>query len=289
MNNPSTIKACLQQAQLLLNDISDSSRLDAEVLLAFVMQKNRTWLYTWSDKIPSPDQLQQFNLLVSQRQQGTPIAYLTGEKEFWSLPLQVSPATLIPRGDTEILVEVALELAQTLQQKNPQENIRILDLGTGTGAIALALASELPTAKITAVDKMPQAVELAEKNCAALGFKNVTVLHSDWFSAITLQKFHVIVSNPPYIDEQDPHLKQGDVRFEPLTALVAPNQGLADIQHIAEHAKQHLLPNGFLCVEHGWQQADAVQSVFTQSGYVGVKTVKDYGGNDRVTVASLLS
>ena len=136
---------------------------------------------------------------------------------------------------------------------------------------------------------MPQAVELAEKNRAALGFKNVTVLQSDWFSAIALQKFHVIVSNPPYIDEQDPHLKQGDVRFEPLTALVAPNQGLADIQHIAEHAKQYLLPNGFLCVQHGWQQADAVQSVFTQSGYVGVKTVKDYGGNDRVTVASFLS
>lgn len=278
----------------MLTPVSDSPRLDAEVLLAFTLQKNRTWLYTWSDKTPSPAQHQQFLQLVAKREQGTPIAYLTGEKEFWSLPLQVNPATLIPRGDTETLVEVALNVAITTAQKLQQESgqkknpepLHILDLGTGTGAIALALASELPTAKITAVDKMPQAVTLAEKNRAALGFNNVTVLQSDWFSAIARQRFHLIVSNPPYIDEQDPHLKQGDVRFEPLTALVAPNQGLADIEHIARHAKQHLLPNGFLCVEHGWQQAEAVRGVFEKNGYVGVISEKDYGENDRVTLGN---
>lgn len=284
MNNPPTIKECLQQAQRLLQPLSDSPRLDAEVLLGFVLEKNRTWLYTWSDKAPTSEQYQQFQKIVAEREQGKPVAHLTGEKEFWSLPLKVNTSTLIPRGDTETLVEVALDLAQALLQKKPQEHIQILDLGTGTGAIALALASELPTAKITAVDKMPQAVELAESNRSALGFTNVEVLQSDWFDALTQKKFHIIVSNPPYIDEHDPHLKQGDVRFEPLTALVAPNQGLADIEHITKHAKQHLLPNGFLCVEHGWQQAEAVRSVLEKNGYVEVRSEKDYGGNDRVTL-----
>lgn len=268
---------------------SDSPRLDAEVLLGFVLNKNRTWLYTWNDKSPSAEQYQRFQDVIAQRQQGKPIAHLTGEKEFWSLSLKVNPSTLIPRGDTETLVEVALQKAQGYLDKNsafPNHNqaLNILDLGTGTGAIALALASELPHAKITALDKMPQAVKLAEQNREALGFTNVTVLQSDWFSAITQKQFQIIVSNPPYIDEQDPHLKQGDVQHEPLTALTAPDNGLADIQHIIAHAKKYLTNHGVLCIEHGWQQGEAVRRMFESAGFCGVETVRDFGGNDRVTL-----
>jgi len=209
------------------------------------------------------------------------VAHLVGEREFWSLPLYVSAATLIPRPDTECLVEQALA-------RLPAAACSILDLGTGTGAIALALATERPDCAVTAVDVMPDAVALAQRNVERLGLRNVTVLQSSWFAALENRSFAMIVSNPPYIDEYDPHLAQGDVRFEPLTALVAGNAGLADLDHIVTTSRKHLLPGGWLLVEHGWTQGEAVRALFTQAGYAAVETCRDYGGNERLTLGQWL-
>ncbi|MHA1021408.1 peptide chain release factor N(5)-glutamine methyltransferase [Enterobacter ludwigii] len=256
---------------------SESPKRDAEILLEFVTGKARTYLLAFGETQLSAEQEAQLATLLARRKTGEPVAHLVGEREFWSLPLYVSPATLIPRPDTECLVEQALS-------RLPAQACRILDLGTGTGAIALALASERPDCEVTAVDVMPEAVALAQRNVARLGFPNVTVLQSSWFSALDNRTFGMIVSNPPYIDEHDPHLTQGDVRFEPLTALVAANEGLADIVHIVTTSRQHLLPGGWLLVEHGWTQGDAVRDVFIAAGYRAVETCRDYGGNDRLTL-----
>ncbi|HHA1918706.1 TPA: peptide chain release factor N(5)-glutamine methyltransferase [Enterobacter ludwigii] len=256
---------------------SESPKRDAEILLEFVTGKARTYLLAFGETQLSAEQEAQLATLLARRKTGEPVAHLVGEREFWSLPLYVSPATLIPRPDTECLVEQALS-------RLPAQACRILDLGTGTGAIALALASERPDCEVTAVDVMPDAVALAQRNVARLGFPNVTVLQSSWFSALDNRTFGMIVSNPPYIDEHDPHLTQGDVRFEPLTALVAANEGLADIVHIVTMSRQHLLPGGWLLVEHGWTQGDAVRDVFIAAGYRAVETCRDYGGNDRLTL-----
>ncbi|WGC18565.1 peptide chain release factor N(5)-glutamine methyltransferase [Enterobacter ludwigii] len=256
---------------------SESPKRDAEILLEFVTGKARTYLLAFGETQLSAEQEAQLATLLARRKTGEPVAHLVGEREFWSLPLYVSPATLIPRPDTECLVEQALS-------RLPAQACRILDLGTGTGAIALALASERPDCEVTAVDVMPDAVALAQRNVARLGFPNVTVLQSSWFSALDNRTFGMIVSNPPYIDEHDPHLTQGDVRFEPLTALVAANGGLADIVHIVTTSRQHLLPGGWLLVEHGWTQGDAVRDVFIAAGYRAVETCRDYGGNDRLTL-----
>lgn len=256
---------------------SESPKRDAEILLEFVTGKVRTYLLAFGETQLSAEQEAQLATLLARRKTGEPVAHLIGEREFWSLPLYVSPATLIPRPDTECLVEQALS-------RLPAQACRILDLGTGTGAIALALASERPDCEVTAVDVMPDAVALAQRNVARLGFPNVTVLQSSWFSALDNRTFGMIVSNPPYIDEHDPHLTQGDVRFEPLTALVAANEGLADIVHIVTTSRQHLLPGGWLLVEHGWTQGDAVRDVFIAAGYRAVETCRDYGGNDRLTL-----
>ena len=256
---------------------SESPKRDAEILLEFVTGKARTYLLAFGETQLSAEQEAQLATLLARRKTGEPVAHLVGEREFWSLPLYVSPATLIPRPDTECLVEQALS-------RLPAQSCRILDLGTGTGAIALALASERPDCEVTAVDVMPNAVALAQRNVARLGFPNVTVLQSSWFSALDNRTFGMIVSNPPYIDEHDPHLTQGDVRFEPLTALVAANEGLADIVHIVTTSRQHLLPGGWLLVEHGWTQGDAVRDVFIAAGYRAVETCRDYGGNDRLTL-----
>lgn len=256
---------------------SESPKRDAEILLEFVTGKARTYLLAFGETQLSAEQEAQLATLLARRKTGEPVAHLVGEREFWSLPLYVSPATLIPRPDTECLVEQALS-------RLPAQACRILDLGTGTGAIALALASERPDCEVTAVDVMPEAVALAQRNVARLGFPNVTILQSSWFSALDNRTFGMIVSNPPYIDEHDPHLTQGDVRFEPLTALVAANEGLADIVHIVTTSRQHLLPGGWLLVEHGWTQGDAVRDVFIAAGYRAVETCRDYGGNDRLTL-----
>ncbi|MCZ4674903.1 peptide chain release factor N(5)-glutamine methyltransferase [Citrobacter sedlakii] len=256
---------------------SDSPRRDAEILLEYVTGKGRTWILAFGETELTDVQRQQLAALLARRRRGEPIAHLIGEREFWSLPLFVSPATLIPRPDTECLVEQALA-------RLPAASCRILDLGTGTGAIALALASERPDCEVTAVDRMPEAVALAQRNATRHAITNVRILQSDWFSALAGNQFEMIVSNPPYIDELDPHLSQGDVRFEPLTALVAGDHGMADIKHIIERARAVLMPEGMLLLEHGWQQGTAVRDAFVRAGYHDVETCRDYGDNERVTL-----
>lgn len=271
-----TFRQWLTQAIARL-DASDSPRRDAEILLGHVTGKARTWILAFDETVLTAEQLAQLDALLARRANGEPVAHLVGQREFWSLPLFVSPATLIPRPDTECLVEQALA-------RLPRTACRILDLGTGTGAIALALASERPDCLLTAADVMPDAVALAARNVAHLAIDNVTVLQSDWFSALNGQQFAMIVSNPPYIDEADPHLAEGDVRFEPKTALVAADQGLADLAHIINEGRQFLQPGGFMLLEHGWKQGEAVRTLFNAAGYCDVETCRDYGDNERLTL-----
>ncbi len=266
----------LQQAISTLAG-SESPRRDAEILLEHVTGKARTWILAFGETALTADQQRELNALLARRKSGEPVAHLVGEREFWSLPLYVSAATLIPRPDTECLVEQALA-------RLPATPARILDLGTGTGAIALALASERPDCQVTAVDLMPDAVALAQRNLERLALKNVTVQQSSWFTALADQQFEMIVSNPPYIDECDPHLGEGDVRFEPRSALVAADHGLADLSHIIIQSRQHLASNGWLLLEHGWTQGEAVRNLFLQAGFAQVETCRDYGGNERLTV-----
>ncbi|MDT3664577.1 peptide chain release factor N(5)-glutamine methyltransferase [Cronobacter dublinensis] len=266
----------LKQAIHRLSD-SESPRRDAEILLGFVTGRTCTFILAFGETALADDELTRLDALLARRVLGEPVAYLTGQREFWSLPLEVSAATLIPRPDTECLVEQALA-------RLPAAPCRILDLGTGTGAIALALACERPDCQVTALEVIPEAVALARRNAQRLGIDNVTVLQSHWFSALTDARFSLIVSNPPYIDGDDPHLTQGDVRFEPKSALVAPDAGLADLDTIITGARRFLENDGWLLVEHGWRQGGAVRELFTRAGYHGVETCRDYGGNERLTL-----
>ena len=256
---------------------SESPRRDAEILLGFVTGKARTFILAFGETPLTGEQQEQLAGLLARRVRGEPVAHLIGEREFWSLPLFVSPATLIPRPDTECLVEQALA-------RLPAAPCRILDLGTGTGAIALALASERPDCQVTAVDLIPDAVALAQRNADHLGIRNIEIVQSRWFSALEGQTFSLIVSNPPYIDAQDPHLAQGDVRFEPLSALVAADNGLADLHTLIKEAPRYLLPQGWLLLEHGWQQGAAVREIFARYGWQQVETCRDYGDNERLTL-----
>ena len=271
----------LRQAAARLVD-SESPRRDAEILLGLVTGKARTFILAFGETQLSEAQLAELDVLLARRAAGEPVAYLTGVREFWSLPLMVSPATLIPRPDTECVVEQALA-------RLPTTPCRILDLGTGTGAIALALASERPDCRVVAVDKIIDAVDLAQRNAARLNIGNIDIMQSDWFSAIQGQRFQLIVSNPPYIDSEDEHLRQGDVRFEPLSALVAPDAGLADIDYLIREARTFLEPGGWLVLEHGWQQGEAVRALFHHAGFLAVETGLDYGGNERLTMGQITS
>ena len=259
---------------------SDSALLDAQVLLAFVLGKETIYLMTWPERALSTQQKLQFETLIEKRANGHPVAHLTGEREFWSLSLKVNNTTLIPRPDTEVIVEQVLNEINL----NALSCTTILDLGTGTGAVILALASELPNANCVGVDYSEQAIQLATENRDNLGFNNVTMIQSNWFENVA-GKYDVIVSNPPYIDENDQHLKQGDVRFEPLSALVAKEHGLSDIRHISTQAKMYLSTGGCLLFEHGFDQALVVQDILKEKGYVDIKTVQNYASNDRVTLA----
>ncbi|WGE42272.1 peptide chain release factor N(5)-glutamine methyltransferase [Actinobacillus equuli] len=259
-------------------------KTDANILLQAVTKRSKSAIFAFGETELSQTEMSQLEALLTRRLQGEPMAYILGEKEFWSLPLKVSPHTLIPRPDTERLVEIALDWAY--KRLKTQQTLQILDLGTGTGAIALALASELgDKAQILGVDFKAEAVALAETNRQNLGFSNVSFLQSDWFSALENQQFDLIVSNPPYIDKQDENLKYGDVRFEPLSALVAEENGLSDLQKIIQNAPLYLANNGALMLEHGWQQAQAVQQIFQQYQWDEIASFQDYGGNDRLTKA----
>lgn len=277
MSSPHAIEVLLEQATSLLLAMSDSARLDAEVLLADVLQKNRAYLYAYGDVELDPAALHLFLQYVERRKNGEPIAHITGQREFWSLSLAVNASTLIPRPDTEVLVETALRVCD-------KKNAQVLDLGTGTGAIALALAHEQPQWRIDAVDRQLQAVALAKQNAQNLQLHNVRVYESDWFSAVEENaRFDIIVSNPPYIAASDKHLCEGDVRFEPRSALVADEEGFADLFFIAHTAKKYLAENAVLLLEHGFEQGEHLRNYLSQCGYVAVKTENDYNNNARVT------
>ncbi|MDX1518620.1 MAG: peptide chain release factor N(5)-glutamine methyltransferase [Gammaproteobacteria bacterium] len=258
---------------------SASARLDAEVLLAHALRCDRSRLYARGEVVPAAEDLDRFKHLIEKRKAGQPVAYLTGVREFWSLPLEVNPHTLIPRPETECLVERALQLI-------PEDRtFNVADLGTGSGAIALALAKERPTAQILATDIDEQTLATAARNFAAHRVENITLCRSNWFESIGDRMFDLIVSNPPYIPENDPHLSSGDVRFEPRLALSAGYDGMAMLDIIIEHARHHLLPGGWLLLEHGYDQGDRVNKKLNQFGYSGFECLQDLAGRNRATLA----
>jgi release factor glutamine methyltransferase len=256
----------------------DEARLEVRMLLQSALKKDRAWLISHEHDVLQADSHQDFQALLERRLKGEPIAYILGKREFFGLDLKVTPDTLIPRPDTETIVEAALEKIAEHQA------CRVLDLGTGTGAIALAIASQRPNARITAVDVSLDALRVAKSNAAALGCGHVELLASDWCSALGERQFDVIVSNPPYIPEHDPHLQQGDLRFEPISALASGPDGLDAIRRILLEALQHLKDDGWLLLEHGYDQSNAVRMLLNQAGFDEVRSIRDLGGIERVTL-----
>jgi release factor glutamine methyltransferase len=271
------IKTLLAHTANTLASHSDSPLLDAEVLLGFVLGKPRTYLRAWCDNLLTDQQHAAFAALIKQRQQGTPIAYLTSTREFWSRDFKVTSDVLIPRPDTELLIELSLELIPKNQA------VKLIDLGTGSGIIAVTLAAERPNAHITAVDASLAALAVAKHNALQHRLTNIEFYQSDWFSNVPNTLFDFVISNPPYIEPDDEHLLQGDVRFEPKTALIAKNHGLSDIQIIADKARSYLKPAGHLLIEHGYNQAPQVQAIFNALAYDKVQSYQDLSGQPRVT------
>ncbi|RUR36049.1 peptide chain release factor N(5)-glutamine methyltransferase [Vreelandella populi] len=279
-----TFDALLQAAAKRVKEAgSASARLDAEVLLTHVIKRDRTWLYTWGDRECPPWEHARFDALIAARVQGQPVAYLTGEREFWGLRLATSKDTLIPRPDTETLVEAALNRVAS-------PSGRLLDLGTGTGAIALAFANEQPGWQVVGVDLRAEAVTLAQGNACKLAITNAWFKQSNWFSTFAqdgTERFDLIVSNPPYIAADDPHLYQGDVRFEPVSALVAAGDGLADLMHLIATARGYLTASGWLLLEHGYRQAADVRAALDKAGYQSVESIRDLSGHERITLGRI--
>ncbi|WP_455921845.1 peptide chain release factor N(5)-glutamine methyltransferase [Pseudomonas putida] len=259
---------------------SPTARLDIELLLAAALGKNRSYLHTWPERIVTTEAAATFSEYLERRRGGEPVAYILGQQGFWKLDLEVAPHTLIPRPDTELLVETALELL-------PATPAKVLDLGTGTGAIALALASERGGWQLTAVDRVAEAVALAERNRERLRLGNARVLESHWYSAVQGERFEMIISNPPYIRAADPHLVAGDVRFEPASALVAGDDGLDDLRTIIAQAPQHLVAGGWLLLEHGYDQAAAVRELLAKHDFEQIESREDLGGHERITLGRL--
>lgn len=268
-----TVRALLQEASKLA---TDDPRREAEILLCHCLDKDRSWLYTWPEAEVSSPEGQRYADLMAARKRGAPIAYLTGRREFWSLQLEVNEHTLIPRAETETLIEWALELELS-------EQAFVLDMGTGSGAIALALASEREAWNLTAVDASEGALGVARRNGERLGLSRVSFQTSDWYAALKGKRYHLIVSNPPYIEESDVHLSRGDLTFEPRIALVAAGRGMADLALIIDGAAAHLHSGGVLLLEHGYDQAADVRSALQLGGFASVRTRRDMAGQERVT------
>lgn len=259
--------------------LGDEGRAEAGLLLAHVLDRPPAWLWAHGDDPVDAAVRDRFEALVDRRLAGEPVAYLTGRRGFWRFDLRVSPDTLIPRPETERLVELALEHLPV------DRALRLLDLGTGTGAIALALAAERPKARVVAVERIAGAAAVARRNAEALGLSaRVHVREGDWFDPVAGERFDLVASNPPYIEDGDPHLGQGDLRFEPRTSLASGTDGLDDLRRIAVAAPAHLLPGGMLLVEHGWRQGEAVRALFAAAGFVDVATACDLEDRERITL-----
>ncbi|GAB5379845.1 MAG: peptide chain release factor N(5)-glutamine methyltransferase [Aliiglaciecola sp.] len=257
---------------------TDSPALDARLLLAHCLAETTTYLMTWPEKQVSEENIEAFKKLVFLRKEGRPIAHLVGQKDFWSLSLHVNTHTLIPRPETELLVEKALQLSLP-------ETAKVLDLGTGTGAIAIALAAERKNWHLTGVDRIEQALVLARENAQYNAINNVRFTRSNWFEDIPPQTYDLIVSNPPYVESNSPFLSQGDVRFEPLSALTAGEDGMQDIKQIIPNALSYLKTGAWLLIEHGFNQANAVGACFHEHGYINVELVRDLNQLPRLTLA----
>jgi release factor glutamine methyltransferase len=282
LSSGQNVRECWLEAQQQLIEClsldAHDARLEAQLLLQSALNIDRAWLIVHEQDALQADLQAQYQALLLRRLGGEPIAYILGRREFYGLDLEVSAATLIPRPDTETLVEAALAKIPV------NKNIEALDLGTGTGAIALAIANHRQNAVVTGVDASEEALAVAQNNASRLAIANAHFLLSNWFSALDQQRFDVIVSNPPYIELNDVHLTQGDLRFEPLTALASGQDGLDDIRSIISDSLLHLKPQGWLMLEHGYKQAQAVREFMAENGLVTIETLQDLAGNDRVTL-----
>lgn len=277
---PANIRDLLQASAALLPD-TDTARLECEILLCNVLGQERHFLYAHSDSLINERELADFNSLIAKRASGFPVAYLTGLREFWSLRLEVNQHTLIPRPETELLVELVLEMT------DPDSKASILDLGTGSGAIAIAIASERPACCITASDVSLPALSMAQQNAARLGIRQIRFEHSDWFSTLGPQRFDLIVSNPPYVESSDAGFIHGDIRHEPRIALDGGRHGLDIYHHIIPAARKFLKSGGRLLLEHGHSQGEAVRELLSHNHYLNIQTRQDYAGLDRVSLASM--
>ncbi|MFA7349459.1 MAG: peptide chain release factor N(5)-glutamine methyltransferase [Methylotenera sp.] len=275
-----TIHEALLEAQAALAQwvAANEAKLEVQLLMQHVLNVNRAWLIAHANDALRPDIHADFASLLNRRLLGEPMAYILGYREFYGLKLKTTPDTLIPRPDTETLVEAALAKISPLTAE------RILDLGTGTGAIALAIASNRTETQMTAVDASQAALNIAVENAKNLNISNIHFMLSDWFAALEHEKFDVIVSNPPYIEKNDAHLTEGDLRFEPMSALASGEDGLDDISKIIDDCLVYLKPQGWLMLEHGYHQALQVADLMAQIGLTHIETIKDLGGNDRVTI-----
>jgi release factor glutamine methyltransferase len=261
----------------------DDARSEAEMLLAHALGRTRAWLFAWPEVVPDASLRDAFKRLVAARAAGEPVAYLLGRRAFWSFDLEVTPAVLIPRPETELLVEIALARLPGSRE------CAVADLGTGSGAIALSIARERPLARVLATDASTAALEVARANAARLGIGNIAFVQGDWCAALGEARFDAIVSNPPYIEAADPHLGQGDLRREPLSALASGTDGLDAIRSIIASAPGNLLPGGWLLLEHGWNQAGRVRELLSTCGLVHVGSERDGNGHERVTFAATAS
>ena len=310
MTNAQTIKTTLTSAATLLK--TEEATLEVQLLLQHVLNVNRAWLIAHENDALEANIHAVFEALLKRRLNGEPIAYILGYREFYGIKLKVTLDTLIPRADTETLVEAALARIPTqnpnrpslrakrsnLETKNSDEiasspsssqrQTSVLDLGTGTGAIALAIAKHRPQALVTAVDTSEKALSVAQENAETLGIANIHFIHSDWFGVLNGQRFDVIVSNPPYIETNDTHLKQGDLRFEPISALASGMDGLDDIREIIDSAALHLNPHGWLLLEHGYNQAETVAKLLMRAGFAEISHALDLAGIQRVTLGRLI-
>lgn len=276
---PSMTPDAATPAHLLAAARSRIDPVDAEWLLAHALARPRSWLFAHAQDPVDAEAAARFADLLERRAAGEPVAYLTGTQGFWSLELDVSPATLIPRPETELLVELALARIQMAAAS------RIADLGTGSGAIALAIAKERPRATVIATDASAAALDVAQRNAVRNGITNIEFREGDWFAPLVDDAFDLIASNPPYIEDDDPHLREGDLRFEPATALSSGTDGLDAIRRIVGDAPAHLRPGGWLLLEHGWAQGAAVRALLDAAGFIDIASKRDLENRDRITLA----